>query len=223
MKQKIIIFTFVFLPQILFSQEISSHTDKNTYQYTPHSIGISTRFGVANRNNINQHSNIFLSTTTIDFYLGKRLGKTQYIPFLLQLRFSSPPLKDYTTYFPVYEEFRWGVLLGASQYAFDFRSKTTGIGWAMLINGGLAIDFPALSRIDFLSSFMILGIELDAKTIYNFNKHIGITFGTSFGYHISYSYRNNAVVDSEGFAIPLPRGLYIDNIIIYSLNIGLIF
>ena len=196
--------------------------EKKPYVYQPHSIGISTRLGAAHRFNVYENSSLFLSTTTLDFYAGKRIGKTKYNS-LIQFRFSTPVISEYTTIFPMFNEFRWGLLLGGSQYAFDFRT-TQGTGWSMLVNGGMSFDLPTIPRFDdLMSSVVIIGVELDFKAIYNFSKYNAITFGLNLGYHVSYTYRPDAVLDDEGFALAMPQGLYVEQAFVWGFSVGVLF
>ena len=196
--------------------------EKKPYVYQPHSIGISTRLGAAHRFNVYENSSLFLSTTTLDFYAGKRIGKTKYNS-LIQFRFSTPVISEYTTIFPMFNEFRWGLLLGGSQYAFDFRT-TQGTGWSMLVNGGMSFDLPTISRFDdLMSSVVIIGVELDFKAIYNFSKYNAVTFGLNLGYHVSYTYRPDAVLDDEGFALAMPQGLYVEQAFVWGFSVGVLF
>ena len=196
--------------------------EKKPYVYQLHSIGISTRLGAAHRFNVYENSSLFLSTTTLDFYAGKRIGKTKYNS-LIQFRFSTPVISEYTTIFPMFNEFRWGLLLGGSQYAFDFRT-TQGTGWSMLVNGGMSFDLPTIPRFDdLMSSVVIIGVELDFKAIYNFSKYNAITFGLNLGYHVSYTYRPDAVLDDEGFALAMPQGLYVEQAFVWGFSVGVLF
>ena len=195
---------------------------KKPYVYQPHSIGISTRLGAAHRFNVYQNSSLFLSTTTLDFYAGKRVGKTKYNS-LIQFRISTPVSSEYTAIFPMFNEFRWGLLLGGSQYAFDYRTEQ-GVGWSTLINGGMSFDLPTIPRFgDLMSSLVIVGIELDIKSIYNFNKYNAITFGLNLGYHVSYTYRPDVIYDDEGFPLPVPQGLYIEHAFVWGFSVGVLF
>ena len=195
---------------------------KKPYVYQPHSIGISTRLGAAHRFNVYQNSSLFLSTTTLDFYAGKRVGKTKYNS-LIQFRISTPVVSEYTAIFPMFNEFRWGLLLGGSQYAFDYRTEQ-GVGWSTLINGGMSFDLPTIPRFgDLMSSLVIVGIELDIKSIYNFSKYNAITFGLNLGYHVSYTYRPDVIYDDEGFPLPVPQGLYIEHAFVWGFSVGVLF
>ncbi len=200
----------------------SQKKEKKPYVYQPHSIGISTRLGAAHRFNVYQNSSVFLSTTTLDFYAGKRIGKTKYNS-LIQFRLSTPVSSDYSTIFPMFNEFRWGLLLGGSQYAFDYRTEQ-GTGWSTLINGGMSFDLPTIPRFDdLMSSVLIVGVELDFKSIYNFSKYNAITFGLNLGYHVSYTFRPDVSLDNEGFALPIPQGLYIEHAFVWGFSVGVLF
>ncbi|MGL4677697.1 MAG: hypothetical protein ACRCWI_08575 [Brevinema sp.] len=215
---KIVIFIALFTVNIIFAQEQKAPT---TYQYTPHSIGVSTRFGGGFLGNVRESSYVSLSTTTLDFYAGKRVGLSKYNT-LIQFRFSTPYIK-YNIPYPVLQEFRWGLLLGGSQYVFDKRSPE-GKGWSMLINGGVLFDLPTIERMKTPEqSVLILGIELDFKAIYNLHKYVAITFGPSFSYQTSYTLRNDKLTDAEGFPIPTTQGIHWENAFVWGLSVGLIF
>ncbi|MGL5956151.1 MAG: hypothetical protein ACRC0X_06045 [Brevinema sp.] len=212
---KIIILLTIFASGVVFAQE------KTTYIYQAHSIGISTRFGGGLMANVRENSYISLSTTTLDFYAGKRIGASKYNS-LIQFRFSTP-YTIYDTPYPFLQEFRWGLLLGGSQYAFDKRSSE-GIGWSMLVNGGLLFDLPTIERMkNPEQSVVVLGVELDFKTIYNFHKYTAITFGTSFAYHTSYTLRNDNLTDLEGFPIPMTQGIHLEHAFVWGLSLGVLF
>ena len=196
--------------------------EKKPYVYHPHTIGISTRLGAVHRFNVYENSSVFLSTTVVDFYAGKRVGKTKYNS-LIQFRISTPVVSEYTTIFPMFNEFRWGLLLGGSQYAFDYRTEQ-GTGWSMLANGGMSFDLPTIPRFDdLMNSVVIIGVELDFKAVYNFSKFNAITFGLNLGYHVSYTYRPDAIYDDEGFPLPVPQGLYIEHAFVWGFSVGVLF
>ena len=226
---KIALLAILFTTSFMYAQESVNTTnqesqkkEKKPYVYQPHSIGISTRLGAAHRFNVYQNSSLFLNTTVVDFYAGKRIGKTKYNS-LIQFRFSTPVVSDYSTIFPLFNEFRWGLLLGGSQYAFDFRTEQ-GTGWSMMVNGGMSFDLPTIPRFkDLMSSLVIVGVEIDIKSIYNFSKYNAIIFGLNLGYHVSYTYRSEAISDDEGFALPMPLGLYIEHAFVWGFSVGILF
>ncbi len=193
---------------------------KKPFVYHPHTFGFNARFGFADRFNVHEHSAAFLNMYVFDFYIGKRLGKTSYIPLYLQLRFSYGGGEPE---YPVYEEFRYGILIGAAQYVFDYRNHH-GIGWSMLASGGLAIDLPTVQRIKSnpAVSAAALAVELDFKTAYNLTKDYALTFGISGAYAFSYSFRDSVVYDDEGFAAPVPKGLYLENTLLFALSVGIL-
>ncbi|MGL4394694.1 MAG: hypothetical protein ACRCS8_05670 [Brevinema sp.] len=198
--------------------------EKKPYQYYPHTIGISTRLGGYGRFNIGANTANFLSTTTLDFYAGKRVGKTGYNS-LIQFRLAGGNKDSLQAAFPFLDEFRWGLLLGGSQYIFDKRNSEF-IGWSMLVNGGLSVDFPHIPRLKAnpLASAVAAGIELDFKAIYNFEKFTAITFGMNLAYVISYTDHSTPVFDAENFPNPnFPKGLYIENAFVFGFSIGVLF
>ncbi|MGL4561814.1 MAG: hypothetical protein ACRCV0_05965 [Brevinema sp.] len=239
----ILVFILLFINQYMFGQDsilenesiifmetniplstaLPNKKVKKKYQYLPHTIGLSTRFNGVGRFNLRGNSSHFLSLTTIDFYVGKRIGKTKYNS-LIQFRLSDGTKDSLQPDIPFLDEFRWGLLLGGSQYLFDKRTDN-GKGWSMLLNGGLSFDLPTISRIKKSPEYSILniGIELDFKSIYNFTDKVAITFGLNMGYIFSYTQRYKPVYDGEGFPLPIPTGLYFEHGLIGGLTVGVLF
>ncbi len=173
-------------------------------QYQPHSTGISYRMGGVGP--------IGNQTFSFDFYTRQRKGKSQYTP-MVSLRFSEPFSKDTVGYLGGLGY--WGFLFGGSQYVFDIRSKETGIGWSMLVNGGMTLEFPTTASVNSISEIarhvFILGGEIDFKAIYNFHKYVGATAGFTMGYALSpnfYDYKASSPLD-HGF--------------VWGFNLGFIF
>lgn len=232
---KILLILFILFPLSLYPEESKQQPSKS---YPPHSIGISFRFGGGNVLNIADHYYTPLQTTLINFYLGKRYGKTQYIPFLLSIRLSAPmSTKDYRATLPVMtgsfpqssfiNEFRWGFLFGASQYLFDKRDKDSGLGWSMMLDGGMSFDLPKSSRLNtsetnLLNSYVNLGVELDFRAQYNFYKYSAITFGFNIGYMMGYLMPSPGI-DPEGFPSLVPEGLILNHAFIFGFSVGVIF
>lgn len=217
--------TTVLFAQNTTSEESTPSTPKEKskkYTYNPHTIGISTRIGGAGLYNVAENNHVGLNTTTIDFYPGKRIGKTKYVS-LIQFRFSIP-FCSIPSSFPFFNEFRWGILLGGSQYLFDYRIEN-GLGWSMIVNGGLLFDLPTIDRLKNSPnhSALNLGTELDFKVIYNIEKYTAITFGFNVGYTISYTYRPDITLDQEGFPLPIPQGVYLEHAFVWGFNIGVLF
>ncbi|MGL4367463.1 MAG: hypothetical protein ACRCTQ_04190 [Brevinemataceae bacterium] len=214
----------------LFSQETSIITSikKKKFEYQPHSIGVSTRLGLGKIFSLDNSSCIMgINTRVFDFYIGnpknlnKRMGKTKYAT-LLQLRFTTPFMDD-PNKGTFMNEMRWGVLFGGSQYVFDLRTQN-GLGWSMLVNGGLSIDFPGINRMKDLANNLInMGVELDFKTVYNFQKFAAVTFGMNFGYNLGYEYLSSVPTDSSGYPLPHKIGINILQAFVWGINIGFLF
>lgn len=202
---------------------ISTKKEKKKYEYKPHTIGITSRFNGALRVNVSCARLLYLSTTTLDFYVGENIGKTKYSS-LIQFRLSAGTKTAYSSQYPFIEEFRWGLLLGGSQYIFDRRTEN-GIGWSMIVNGGMILDAPEITRAEknVFSSILNTGIELNFQPIYNFSKYVAITFGFNIGYLVGYTYRTEPLYDHEGFPKPISTGLYIEHGLFWGLNIGILF
>ncbi len=207
-----------------FSQD-TSETSKSKYSFTPHSYGVSTRYGGAGIYTYptSDFQHTFLYTTTFDFYINTGKTKNLVVRPLIQVRLSTPFAQTNTSY-PFLDEFRWGMLFGGYGYVFDYRSSE-GLGWSMLGNGGILLDFPTIERITDSpdQSVMVLGGEIDFKAIYNFAKNTGVTFGINIGYSVSYTSHTKLSIGDDGFVIATPIGLYLENAIVYGMNIGIIF
>ena len=118
------------------TKKVKPKEEDTTLRYDPHSLGISFRLGGA----IAGSGSYGVQNTVFEFYTQERKGMSQYTP-MVGIRFSSP-IGGNNLY--TYGGFRWGVLFGGSQYVFDMRSKETGTGWSMLVNGGLTVDIPSV-------------------------------------------------------------------------------
>ncbi len=227
-----------------FGQEIATQTPEvKKSGYRPHSIGITQRFGGgrvwAKGLGANYHQ--ALSLTTLDFYTEKRKGKSQYSP-LVQLRITAPmgylsltsdkskaleTLDRLTidTYGPFISSFSAGFLFGGSQYLFDKRSKETGKGWSMLLNGGFIINIYSVESMDYmmLKSPISFGTELSFKPVYNFSKNIAVTFGFDIGYEISF---NQPIVINDNledyFSGP-SMGDRFQHALTYGFSVGVLF
>ena len=190
-----------------------------TIRYNPHSLGMSFRFGGLANNRmggISEHVGVY--TTVFEFYTRARKGKSQYTP-LVGLRISSPlgGVNPYT-----YGGLRWGFLFGGSQYVFDMRSKETGLGWSMLVNGGLTAELSSFKELIQISrNPIIIGGELEFKAIYNVHKYTGITFGLHMGYVASLD-ASEVLVDMLN-QIPSEGEFHVDHGFTWAFSIGMIF
>ena len=45
----------------------------------------------------------------------------------------------------------------------------------------------------------------------------------NLGYHVSYTYRPDAVLDDEGFALAMPQGLYVEQAFVWGFSVGVLF
>lgn len=234
--------TFLLICGSIYAQDSSIKKEKKGYR--THSIAISQRFGgTAGLNTIidpsialSQNENASLKNlgqtrydhyatflTSIEFFTQKRTGRTQYTPMVaVRLGYADSNIGS------SWGGFHWGFLFGGSQYVFDARAKTTGLGWSMLVNGGLTLDFPTIDKMEKINFPIILGGEIDFKTIYNFHKNVGITFGVNFGYNFSAGILNPAEVSLSstenltGPGVP-PLGLLFDHNFSWAFNVGFIF
>ena len=196
--------------------------EDTTLRYDPHSLGISFRMGGV----MDSYGSYGTYSTTLEFYTQGRKGKTQYTP-MVGIRFSSPfgETNPYT-----YGGFRWGVLFGGSQYVFDMRSKQTGKGWSMLVNGGFTADMPGIKEFIEIASYpFTIGGELEFKAIYNVHKYVGISFGLHMGYAIGFNAGPLAddilagnTTDFSDIKALLKR-VEVDHNFIIGVNFGIIF
>ena len=224
---RLILLILMFSTGALYSQEQTEQTSKKR-GYKPHSIAISQRVGgigeIKNRVSAStggsslviadgsEYAHYGNTTTVVEFFTQKRKGRSQYTP-MVSFRFSFP----FSSYDGLYGGFRWGLLFGGSQYLFDLRNKDTGLGWSMLANGGLIIDFPTISDMTAMRYPAILGGEVDFKVIYNINKYTGITFGLNVGYQASLDLSK---ANTTSGSIP---ELIINNGFSWGLNFGVMF
>ena len=225
-----------------FGQEATTPEAKES-GYRSHSIGITQRFGGgqvwAKGLGVNYHQ--ALSLTTFDFYTEKRKGKGKYSP-LVQLRITAPLGKlSFTsrensifsenmdrlvvdTYGPFISGFSAGFLFGGSHYLFDKRSKETGKGWSMLLNGGFIINIYTLEWMDYMmqKSPISFGGEISFKPVYNFSKNVAITFGFDIGYEAAFS--QDLYIDFEDYFSGRPSmGDMFQHALTYGFSVGLLF
>ncbi len=141
---------------------------------------------------------------------------------MVGLRFTWPNSSQHT--YSLYGSGMWGFIFGGSQYVFDLRNSDTGLGWSMLVNGGMTLEFGttrAVNTVDDMIAYpFALGGEIDFKTIYNFHKYVGATFGFSAGY--SASLDASGIIkafsgDESASALAIAHGFH------WGFNIGLIF
>ena len=252
-KNSIVLLCLLILSHInTFGQEDTEQVLKNTVTkkpksvYTlPHSIGISQRFGGSRVWTTGLNYYQAASLTSVDFYIQKRKGMSQYTP-LIQLRLAGPlgsahsifplggatsfpptnvPTVDYTPYFGAFvRTFNIGFLLGGSQYIFDMRSKVLGTGWSLLVNGGFTINFYK-SPSDYYESdtciFSIpvsIGGEVSFKPVYNFSRRLAITFGFDMGFEMFY----NGRFDLKGSST-ITYGPALQYSLNYGFSVGLLF
>lgn len=246
--KNIILFASILVISVgnIFAQEVANSTaviqsqqkSEKTSGYRSHSIGITQRFGGAftMASGLGVDYNQAMSLTTLDFYIKKRSGRSQYTPFI-QIRFSMPMGgRSYTKneygssllslaeadYYvdslgPFMGRFGLGILFGGSQYLFDKRSKETGKGWSMMINGGMVISIYAFKGIEYLMMLKTplgVGVELGFKPIYNFSKNIALTFGFDIGYELSSSQSNNKDFSMSDL---------LQHAVTYGFSIGVLF
>ena len=223
---RLLLLILMFSTGSLYSQDATKQTSKKR-GYKPHSIAISQRIGgigeIKNRISAgangadtsvviadgSEYKHFNNATTVIEFFTQTRKGRSQYTP-MISFRFSFP----FSSYDGLYGGFRWGVLLGGSQYLFDLRSKTTGLGWSMLANGGFILDIGEVTSLHYP---VILGGEVDFKVIYNIHKYVGITFGLNMGYQVSF---DGTKANTTSGAIP---EAIINNGFSWNLNFGVMF
>lgn len=222
--KKMILFLLIFTHIGVYAQEQTDtkkieKIEDTTIRYNPHSLGMSFRFGgLANNRVGGTYEHVGVYTTVFEFYTQERKGKSKYTP-LVGIRISSP-LGGVNPY--IYGGLRWGFLFGGSQYVFDLRSKETGLGWSMLVNGGLTAEITSIKEILQISRHpFIIGGELEFKAIYNVHKYTGITFGLHMGYVASV----DASTMLEGMlGVSEDEGsLNIDHGFTWAFSIGMIF
>jgi len=198
----------------------------NTFAYRPGSIGISTRFGGAvslgDKGSMPKGEILGLSTTVLEFYARKRT-KWGYTPYI-QVRLSTPFKQEYMYPANFLNEFRWGFLFGGSTRVLNKINPTTGIGWSLLLDGGMILDMPSISRFKVMVHTGIntpvnLGVELNLKAVYNMHKYAAITFGFNIGYELGYSI--GAIVMPSIYHNP-PKMMF-DHAMIFGFNVGLLF
>lgn len=244
---KRILCILVLLSGVIHAQEETS--EKKSW-YRPHSIAISQRlggvdnyqtgvdivniglgaigdgldFGTLSALTAQNHYGAF--STQIEFYTQRRKGRSQYTPMIgLRITYAGDTPN-------ALGGFHYGVLLGGSQYIFDFRSKETGLGWSMMANGGVTLDIGSFSdttdveydgmKLSLPNNYpIIFGAEVDFKVIYNFHKEIGATAGFNMGYQHSYGVKAFDVT-TVGPGIPALM-LVLDHSFVWALNIGIIF
>ncbi|MGL5955941.1 MAG: hypothetical protein ACRC0X_04970 [Brevinema sp.] len=226
---KKIIFLFILFGTVIHAQDPTPQ--KKGYRI--HSIAVSQRFGGVSSyqtmfdiagiisggsiDGFTAHYNYANYMTSLEFFTQRRKGRSQYTP-MVAIRLGYNTSKSYSL-----SGFHWGFLFGGSQYIFDFRSKETGLGWSMLANGGLTIDFPNISAIKSLTFPVNIGGEVDFKAIYNFHKYIGVTFGFNIGYSFALDGSIIKVIgDLTGPGIP-PTYILADHNLVWSFNVGVIF
>ncbi|MGL5721254.1 MAG: hypothetical protein ACRCY4_02480 [Brevinema sp.] len=167
----------------LYRLDVNNVLTKNgyyRYRFLPHTLEIATYIG----GDINfallvPEQAAFLNGFFIfNIYTENRKKRARGYTPLVQFRVgygASPSLKVPTI----------GLLFGGSQYIFDFRVPVNGLGWSMLVNGGMSFDFSSDLVQQIPSQPFTLGGEVELKAIYNFHKYVGITFGVLLGYHFS--------------------------------------
>ena len=218
MKKILVLFLFV-CAHTTFAQEktknLTIKTTDNNIRYDPHTLGISFRMGTV----IDALGSYGVHNTIFEFYTQGRIGKTKYTP-MIALRFSSPigGVNPHN-----YGGFRWGVLFGGSQYVFDKRSEQTGLGWSMLVNGGVSADMPSVKEfIDVAKYPITLGTELEFKAIYNVHKYVGISFGLQMGYAFGFTAEKIFNDALAGGAVDVSTIEYKHSFVI-GFNFGIIF
>lgn len=226
---KRLLFIMVLSVGIIYAQETPRQEKpvKAKKGYRTHSIAISQRLGgfAETKNTMSgamggdsvevggysEYSHYGNYTTVFEFFTQKRKGHSQYTPMIgFRLSTSFSPNDG------LYGGFRWGVILGGSQYLFDMRSKETGLGWSMLANGGFILDFPTIEEMTSFKYPALIGGEVDFKVIYNVHKHVGITFGLNMGYQFS--------LDASELKKPDGSfGVIHNNGFMWNFNFGVIF
>ncbi|MGL4676330.1 MAG: hypothetical protein ACRCWI_01520 [Brevinema sp.] len=197
------------------------------FAYEPGTIGVATRFmGDYNIGAVesSSHKNFAYSLTMIEFYPQKRFGLLGYTSYF-QLRFAVPFTQNQRVGHFM-NEFRWGLLLGGSSRVLNTINKDKGTGWSLLLNGGMTIDLPSVTRLKDMTTTDInspinLGAELELKAVFNFHKYVAVTFGFSLGYVMTFSYFGDTVIDN--IIIPNPYDLRFDQALVYGLSVGFLF
>ena len=86
------------------------------------------------------------------------------------------------------------LVVGFGGYVYNDRSWTTGHGWSIMLNGGiayrLATESPLKSKGQTIPIFHNIGFELNMKFNYNFFQFLGLSFGPYFAY---YAYEQHAI------------------------------
>ena len=94
------------------------------------------------------------------------------------------------------------LVVGFGGYIYNDRSWTTGHGWSIMLNGGiayrLASGFPSEGLDQTIPISHNIGFELNMKFNYNFFQFLGVSFGPYFAY---YAYEQHAI--SYGITIGL--------------------
>ena len=98
-------------------------------------------------------------------------------------------------------------VVGFGGYIYNDRSWTTGQGWSIMLNGGIAYRAGLGSTIENINPgeeyktvpmFHNIGVELNMKFNYNYMRFLGISFGPYFTY---YAYEYHSV--SYGMSVGL--------------------
>ena len=89
-------------------------------------------------------------------------------------------------------------LIGAGGYVFDNRSKETGIGSSVVLNGGLqfggAIPFANDSSDTLIYSLSFLGAEINTRYRYHFTPNIAIQFGLDLGGSLGANFSSSSIM-----------------------------
>lgn len=204
------------------------------YRYNPHTFEISTLIGGdALFSTQFGHRNFFTGMTVLNIYTENRYKRNRGYTPLVQFRvgYGSSP------FYKSHGNISLGLLFGGSQYVFDFRGEDSGIGWSMLVNGGMSFDFSPNLIKKYFSFPAALGGELEFKAIYNFHKYVGITFGFLMGYSLTADVSAlfgggsgySGATDGAGFPVYTPGakvitpGLIIDQNFRWAFTVGVIF
>ena len=127
-------------------------------------------------------STIPLSTTGIEFFLGKGVYFYGRIDFHFELGYNSN----------LSYENGMGFMMGMGGYVLNNRIPETGIGWSLMLNIGATFkisleDYSSPIGQQSYSHYADTGMEINLKGIYNFHKNMGITIGPHIAYYFSFN------------------------------------